>query len=285
MFIPNPKTWALAGVALLGLGGVLIEIRGWWRSDPGKLVAAVRLALKERQWSRAEALLKRLSYQRSPCSEDAVLRAELELGLGRADEAVRILSGIAETDGLAASSRHVAGQIERSRNRVRRAEALFLDAVRLSPRLEGARRELIHIYGMQARRVDLKAQYRALAEMAPLKFDEVLLWTVCSEDVWINDTIRPELEKFLTADPEDRSSRLAPGRGAPRCGSSGGVRGGPWSTPGLEPGRSAPEGPHRPQTAPAGQGPGTRFRWPRRARRAGDPARVPRHQLKRAAGR
>jgi tetratricopeptide (TPR) repeat protein len=122
---------------------------------------------------------------------------------------VRILTDIPETDDLATSARLVAGQIEKSRHRIRRAEALFLDALRLDPRLAQARRELILIYGMQARRADLKTQYRALAEITPLQFDDVLLWTVGSEDIWINDTIRPELEKFLTADPEDRASRLA----------------------------------------------------------------------------
>jgi tetratricopeptide (TPR) repeat protein len=105
----------------------------------------------------------------------------------------------------------VAGQIEKKRNRVRPAEALLLEALRLDPRLALAHRELIVIYAMQARRADLNDQFRALAELEPLKFDDVLLWTASLEDIWINDTIRGELERYLAADPQDRQSRLALG--------------------------------------------------------------------------
>src|SRR5258707_15547358 len=62
---------------------------------------------------------------------------------------------------------------------------------------------------MQARREDPNAQFRALAELEPLPFDDVLLWTASLEDNWINDTIRSQLESYIAADPEDRVSRLA----------------------------------------------------------------------------
>jgi tetratricopeptide (TPR) repeat protein len=205
----NWRRWALAAIILLGLGGVLVGVWGRGHSDPLALAAEIRQALKNRQWSRAEALLTKLTERRAPTADDAVLRAELEMGRGRAQEAIILLTEIPESDPLAARARLVAGQIENSLRRARRAEALFLESLKLDPRLVPARRELILLYAMQARRSDVNAQFRALAELEPLSYDDVFLWTNCFEDLWVNETIRPHLERFLAADAEDRQSRLA----------------------------------------------------------------------------
>jgi tetratricopeptide (TPR) repeat protein len=196
-------------LALLGLGGLLAAARARGRLDPSELAAETRLALKERHWDRAGALLARLAQRRPPTADDVVLRAELELGLGRPDRAIGLLTGIPESDPHAARARLVAGQIEKSRDRARGMEALFREALRLDPKLAAARRELIFLYGMQARRADLNAQYRALAELEALGYDDVFLWMNSFENRWINDLIRSHLERYLAADPGDRLSRLA----------------------------------------------------------------------------
>jgi tetratricopeptide (TPR) repeat protein len=203
------KAWVLAGVAILGSGTLLVAVRVRAHSDPDALAAATRLALRDRHWDRAEELLARLAQRRRPTADDVALRAELELGLGRADQAISLLAGIPESDPLAARARLVAGQIEKSRDRARRMEALFCEALRPDPNLAAARRELIFLYGMQARRADLNAQYRALAKREPLGYDDVFLWMNSFENRWINDLIRTHLERYLAADPGDRSSRLA----------------------------------------------------------------------------
>jgi tetratricopeptide (TPR) repeat protein len=218
MGYPGRKTWVLAAGALLGLAIVLAVARGRNRLGADELAAATRTALKNKQWSRSETLLKQLSERRIPTGADIALRAELELGRGHVEEAVRLLTGIPDTDPAAAAARLVAGQIENSRDRARPAEALFLDALRLDPKLGPARRELIFLYGMQARRADVNAQFRALAQSDALDFDDVFLWTTTFEDLWINDSIRPHLERYLAADPEDRLSRLALAAVALRAG-------------------------------------------------------------------
>jgi tetratricopeptide (TPR) repeat protein len=119
------------------------------------------------------------------------------------------MQGISDSDSHAPGARLVAGQIQKSRNRMRLAEGLFLEAIRLDPKLARARRELILIYAMQARRLDLNAQFAALSALEPLNYDDVLLWTASLEDIWFNDSIRSDLERYIEADPEDRSSRLA----------------------------------------------------------------------------
>jgi tetratricopeptide (TPR) repeat protein len=202
-------TWGLAAVTLLGLGGVLVAARGRGHSDPGKLAAEIRLSLDHRQWSRADSLLAQLAQRRPPTADDVGLRAELERGRGWVDRAVRLLTGIPETDPHAAGARLFAGQIEKGRDRARRMEALFLEALRLDPKLAPARRELILLCALQARRVDVNDQYRALAALEPLYYEDVLFWTASLENIWVNESIRTQLERFLAADPDDRLSRLA----------------------------------------------------------------------------
>ena len=206
---PGRKAWFIAVASLLGIAGLTAAIRARVPADSEAMAEEVRQALKHRLWSRAESLLGRLARQRTPGIDEAVLWAELELGRGRADRAVELLVGIPGSDDRAAQARLIAGRIEKSRDRARRMESLFLDALRLDPRLIEARRELIFLYAMQARRGELQAQYRALAEQSPLGFDDVFLWSNSLEDTWVNDQIRPHLERYVAADPGDRASRLA----------------------------------------------------------------------------
>src|SRR5262249_58539574 len=94
---PGRKALILAGAVLLGLGGLMAAVRVRGHSDPNELAAGVRLALNNRQWSRAEDLLARLARQRPPTVDDVVLRAELEQGRNHVDEAVGLLCGIPES--------------------------------------------------------------------------------------------------------------------------------------------------------------------------------------------
>lgn len=206
---PGRKAWFIAVASLLGIAGLTAAIRARVPADSEAMAEEVRQALRARQWSRAEGLLESLAKRRTPGIDDAVLWAELELGRGRADRAIALLVGIPGSDDRAAQARLIAGRIEKNRDRARRMEELFLEALRLDPGLIEARRELIFLYAMQARRGELQAQYRALAEQSPLGFDDVFLWSNSLEDTWINDRIRPHLERYVAADPGDRASRLA----------------------------------------------------------------------------
>jgi tetratricopeptide (TPR) repeat protein len=203
------KAWLITGGLVIGLAVVWRVVSGKVSSDPERLAASVREAVKEGRWSQAELLFDRLAGQRPLNSDDMLVRAEMELRRGRYDEAVGLLAQIGDSDPHAAQARLAAGQIEKGQNRARRMEALCLAAIRLDPRLIPAHRELIYLYSMQARRGDLNGQYRALSKLQPLDFDDVFYWTVTLEDIWINDAIRATLERFVAADPDDQPSRLA----------------------------------------------------------------------------
>jgi tetratricopeptide (TPR) repeat protein len=203
------NAWLITAGLVIGLATVWRVVSGRASSRPEDLAARVKAAVKEGRWSQAERLFDRLADQRPLDSDDIFLRAEMELRRGRYDDAVRLLSRIGDSDPHAAQARLAAGQFEKSQNRARRMEVLYRAALRLNPRLIPAHRELIYLYSMQARRGDLNGQYRALSKLQPLDFDDVFFWTFSLEDIWINDTIRPILERFITADPADHESRLA----------------------------------------------------------------------------
>jgi tetratricopeptide (TPR) repeat protein len=203
------RIWAILFLAGVGAVVAYLYVSTSSRADPAKLSLEVRDAISRKEWGRAEGLLAQLSRKRLGSSDDLALRAELEVGRGRLDEALGLLARVPASDLQAPGARLVAAQIEKSRHRARHTESLLLEALRLDPTLVLARRELIFLYAMQARRADLNAQYRALAELEPLNFDEVFFWMNSYENVWVNQTIRSHLEAYLAADPDDRASRLA----------------------------------------------------------------------------
>src|SRR4051812_11506435 len=165
MHRPSRKQWAVLASVILGLASALVAAAVWGKSSPEQLAAKARMAVQRKDWPLARSLLNTLSQRRAPTTDDVLLLAELELGLGHPDEAIHFLTAINASNSVAARARLVAGQIEKKRNRVRAAEALLLEALRLDPSLALAHRELIVIYAMQARRADLNDQFRALAEL------------------------------------------------------------------------------------------------------------------------
>ncbi len=210
----SAERWRRSGRTIFACAAVVLVFALlvlWWRAvpTPQQLAAAARESIRAGRVSQAESLLSRVSGTWKDSADVAAIQAELDVARGRPGDAIDRLTAIPAVDPAAARARLVAGQIEKNRNRVRAAESLFLEALRLDPRLVLARRELIIIYAMQARRADLNNQYRALAELESLKFDDVLLWTASLEDIWINESIRADLERYLAADPSDRQSRLA----------------------------------------------------------------------------
>ena len=161
---PGPGSWrrrsprrGSSRVDLVGLG-----------PGPDQLWRRAHEAIQAGQWDRAEAELARLGRARSPTPEDWMLRAQVAMARGRVDEALADLAKIPDAHELAPQARLRAGQLELRRDRLRAAEEAFRAASRLDPDLVQAHRELIYIYGMQGRRAELDAQFRALAKLTPL---------------------------------------------------------------------------------------------------------------------
>lgn len=210
---PAKPAWgalALAVAALAGAGTIIV-ILGRNRSsvDPARLWQDAEAEVEARHWERASAALDRLDRVRPPEARRWLLRARIAQGRGRDPEALAALDRVADRDPNGAEARLLAGRIELRRHRARFAEDQMRRAATLDPSLVQAHRELIYLYGMQQRRDDLAAEFRALSRLQPLRFADVFLWSMSQGAAWEPIDAAATLARFVAADPADRRSRLA----------------------------------------------------------------------------
>jgi len=156
-----------------------------------------------------DSALKRLARLRKPSPLDYLLRAQYAIARNRQDQALADLAQVPDDHPMGSQARLLAGQIELRRDRVRLAEEWFQAALRLTPGLVQARRELIYIYGMQLRRPELNEQFLALSHLTRLTADNVFHWGLLRNSSWEPGEAIGVLTRYITADPDDRWSRLA----------------------------------------------------------------------------
>jgi Flp pilus assembly protein TadD len=209
---PARRRWLMFGGAALVLVLVLVAGGGffWLRHIDAEAVwNAAEADLGEGRIDQADATARRLGWLRKPTPEDWFLRAQVALARQRTDDSLDALARIPDDHPLAPRARLMAGQAELRRHRARSAEQLLREAIRLDPGQASAHRELIYILGYQLRREELAAQFRALAEVSDLTFDNVFHWCLLRSAIWDPTSAVEELASFIQADPEDRWSRLA----------------------------------------------------------------------------
>ena len=203
------RTWIAAVIMILAI------VPGFWyfgfrRAEyPEAIWQAGEANLSAGRIDLAEAAANRLSRLREPTPPDSMLRAQLDIANGRAEEAVAGLMRVPDGHPMAAQARLMAGQVELRRHRARFAEQYFRKALQLDPRLVQAHRELIYILGHQLRRPELNAEFLALSRLTELTFDNVFHWCLMRTALWEPSTALKELLLFIETDPEDRWSRLA----------------------------------------------------------------------------
>ncbi len=205
---PRPRPWRwIAGAAIAALGA-LAAWGAWGRggADPERIRREAEADVQAGRYGRAAAALARIQ---DPVPRDRLLRAEAARALGRPDEALAELDRIPDGDPDAPRARLLAGQIELRRDRVGRAEAALLAALKLDPTLVPAHRQLIYIYGMLLRRRELNEHFNALSRLGPMTFDNVFHWCLTRNAVWEPHERVGDLRRFVAADPSDRQSRVA----------------------------------------------------------------------------
>ncbi len=189
----------------------LIGAAAWWswpRLDPDRVWREAQADIEAGRWARARAGLRRLEPLRAATPYDWVLRARVATAAGEDDEALDALRYVPDSHPLAAQAAFMAGRIELAHQRARRAEAAYRRAIARDPGMIAAHKELIYIFGMQFRRQEVDAEFKALARLAPLTHHELLTWGFTHFGVGGPD-IEKRLEAFIQADPDDRYSRLA----------------------------------------------------------------------------
>lgn len=179
-------------------------------TDPDRLFRKAGEDLASKRFDQVSADIIRLSKLRPPTSEDRLLRAELYRLTGRDAEASRELSEIPDQFANASAVRFAQGLLELRLNRARQAEAAFRRALELNPKKNDARRELIRIASIQDRLDVVSAQFISLSRQSEvsLEFDDLYLWTLGRSRSMGPAESAEILERWVAADPDDRSSRV-----------------------------------------------------------------------------
>ena len=206
---PRANRWLTLGfgAAVVAVLGVMLAL-AWPRPSADAVWEAARVAFEARDFPRADARLRQLANLRAPTTLDWMLRAQVAIGLNRADEALADLEHIPDDHRMAPAARLEQGQMELRRHRFVAAEANLLRALQLDPNRVQARRELVYIYGMQLRRPELNETFRHLARHSSLDFAEVFLWCLSRGVTWAPEEIVKTLATAIEADPTDRWARL-----------------------------------------------------------------------------
>jgi predicted Zn-dependent protease len=157
----------------------------------------------------AESALRRLNQLRAPTPLDEFLRAQIALVHKQPDRALAALALVPDDHFMAPQARLLAGQIELRRDRARIADEFFEAALRLYPGLVQAHRERIYVLGMQERRAELSAEFRALSELSDLTAENVFHWCLLRNTSWEPREAVATLGRYVATDPLDRWSRLA----------------------------------------------------------------------------
>jgi tetratricopeptide (TPR) repeat protein len=194
----------VAGLMLLGVG-----VWRWLETDPGRVFFRADSLLKASRFAEADAACKQLAGLRAPNEVDRFLRAEVQIGLDQLEPALSELALIPDNHPLAPLARLRAGQIEVRLGRPRLAEIALLASLKLLPRGVQPRKELVYIYNIQHRQAELDAQLASLLDLDVLDFQTILHWTKTRHTVWNAEGDLGALEKYVSADPADRWSRLA----------------------------------------------------------------------------
>jgi tetratricopeptide (TPR) repeat protein len=200
----------LVAVVVVAVAGPRLWVRGSQHAPRHlELIYAAWNEFNAKRYDQASVLLDRRAAEVAPTSLEWMLRARIAESQNRPAEALSHLKHIPDSDSISAQAWLKAGQIELAQHRTRAAEAAYRHALAINPDQIQSHRELAFIYGLQRRKAECDAQFRALARLMPL--DYVLAFAWCQNDceIWDpNEAIRI-LSPIVANDPGDRWSRLA----------------------------------------------------------------------------
>ncbi len=140
---------------------------------------------------------------------ERLLRAQIARERGRMDDAIAALDGVPDSDPDAAIVWQARGLLEFARDRAGPAEAALVHALATNPNLAEARRGLVDLYAIEGRKSDLSSQFRALARITALSFDDLYLWCLGRRQDVGPSEIAAKLEPMVRNDPGNRTLRLA----------------------------------------------------------------------------
>jgi tetratricopeptide (TPR) repeat protein len=205
------RLFFLGMAIVIGIPSALVTTAAWRyiaSPDPDLLWRQAVVDMQAGRIADAAAGLRRLESLRRTTPDDLVLRAEIFSAQGRDDAALDAIRCVPDGHPLAGQAWYLAGRIERQNHRLRHAEAAFRRAIEIEPTLILAHKELVYILGIQLRRREVDAEFKALSRLTSLSHRDMFTWCVTHFSVWAPGIFN-DLESSIQADPADRFSQLA----------------------------------------------------------------------------
>jgi len=203
-----PRRRRLALIILAGGVAAAVGFAAKPRVDPDRTWADAERAFLAGNWPQARSLLRKIERVRTKNALDWVLESQLDTAEGHFAQAFAALARVPDSHPIAPQAHLLAGRLHRQLHCVRKAEGEFRRALELKPALIEARKELIYVLGVQSRRREIDAEFHELARSTLLTHHDLFTWALTHFTHW-NPDIVADLDSFIKADPEDRSSRLA----------------------------------------------------------------------------
>ncbi len=195
--------WSLALATLVGI--VLV---GFWVVRSRIITRApaweeIERARSRRRWHEMEAGLKRWIEAKPGDARARLLLADLQLGLGRRDEAVLGLSSVPQSNPAWVQVQGMLGELAIRDRQAAHAERIFRMIAEHDPQALVPRQRLIYLLGMQQRTAEARLVlwdiYRIRGDPGVL-VDLVLELLLDQQDV---RGLAPELEQFVARTPDD----------------------------------------------------------------------------------
>jgi len=185
-----------------------IVLLGFWvvRSRIIRTVPAweeIERAKSRRRWPELEAGLTRWIEAKPTDARARLMLADLQLGLGRRDDAVRGLSAVEQSNPSWAQVQTTLGELAIRERQAAYAEQIFREVANRDAQALAPRQRLIYLFGMQQRTAEARA---VLWEIYRFREDPRVLVDLVLELLLDQQDVRglaPELEQFVARTPDD----------------------------------------------------------------------------------
>ncbi len=202
---PAPRWigWTLAVASLVG-----IVLLGFWVVRSRIITRApawdeIERARSRRRWPEMEAGLKRWIEAKPSDARARLMLADLQLGLGRRDEAVVGLSSVPQSNPAWAQVQTMLGELAIRERQAAHAERIFRKVAENDSQALAPRQRLIYLLGMQQRTAEARA---VLWDIYRIRDDPRVLVDLVLELLLDQQDVRglaPELEQFVARTPDD----------------------------------------------------------------------------------
>lgn len=169
-----------------------------------------QLALRRNDHSTAQTILDDVLKRHPDHSQAMLFRAQLARDMGDDQAALAFVTKVPDTPAkLGSPARFVEGSILLGMNMAAKAESKLLRSIELNPAYVHPHETLLRLYLLQRRKTEILRELEALSRFRALQLPELALQLTAGEPMIDAKDAIPQLESYVTADPDDMFSQLA----------------------------------------------------------------------------